>query len=469
MLRDEQKELLMERLLAELDLENISYVRIGGYNARPRSAKLGLIESIRTQSIKGVWRRWARALLGGAYISNGWEPPSSIKKLDEKLNNLMGSIERPSKISIKVDIIEANPWILGERLPHELRNIPRLKLLTMKRREKETEKEIEECLYRKLRFTLRIFEHEKLNPTERHFLVSSLIVALSFGGIGSITTRGFGKFMIKSIKGREKKEFEDLNETLREIYHEKNRNMLAKKLKKLLFDNALRTAKEYVRSIGDFRKRLNEEYIPSYPIIVDNASIFRLDVPASFNNLERALECIGKSVMKVAWKRNWREDGKRYHTWVLGMPRGQMLPYEEDGKKVKKKTGYYIKVRNNLQEGRLRSPISFTLIRSHDHLYHVVVYGFVTRDLALLLERKSNSDIKQLVHVSIYCTKPSIKRVVGKYKKRNETKVLNDLKLAFRIPPHADRFYCAQKAYDHAWERVINHLKRCQGGGNVGF
>jgi len=102
-----QKELLNETLLMEVQCQNISYLRIGGYNARPYSLNLDLKEVMRTSELKGHLRWWSRALFLGVY-----KDAKTYKEIESKfINSILGSEskEGASKIRIKVD------WNINEK------------------------------------------------------------------------------------------------------------------------------------------------------------------------------------------------------------------------------------------------------------------------------------------------------------------------------------------------------------------
>jgi len=97
-----QTSLLKETLLMEIVCKNSSYLRIGGYNARPYSLILNLKESIRTSKIKGYLRWWARVLFLGSHPNI--KTYKGIEK--EIIGKILGSESKDegvSKIRIEVD------------------------------------------------------------------------------------------------------------------------------------------------------------------------------------------------------------------------------------------------------------------------------------------------------------------------------------------------------------------------------
>ena len=135
-LQEAQKEILKDCIIAEIELNNITPVRIGGYNARPYSGVLNLTEKVRSQNIKGLWRWWARAILAGAQLSAQGLPPSSISEIDDEVSKLLGSTKESSRFFIYVDE-ESSSLISADKLQY----IPRIKLITMGLKGKERKEE----------------------------------------------------------------------------------------------------------------------------------------------------------------------------------------------------------------------------------------------------------------------------------------------------------------------------------------
>jgi len=84
-----QEELKNRNLLFRIECENASYLRIGGYNARPYSITLGIHEGIRPSKIKGYLRWWSRVL------ELSVNPDlMDYKMADKKVGKYLGSEEK---------------------------------------------------------------------------------------------------------------------------------------------------------------------------------------------------------------------------------------------------------------------------------------------------------------------------------------------------------------------------------------
>ncbi|MEM3404679.1 MAG: type III-B CRISPR module RAMP protein Cmr1 [Nitrososphaeria archaeon] len=91
-----QKNLLEAReFIAEIDVETITFTRIGGYKATPYSLKLNLPSEPIAKSLKGVWRWWARTAIVGAH--NG---KIDYRKANEYLNKVLGGTGKGEGVSL---------------------------------------------------------------------------------------------------------------------------------------------------------------------------------------------------------------------------------------------------------------------------------------------------------------------------------------------------------------------------------
>jgi hypothetical protein len=60
-----QEDIKNKNLIFSVKVTNSSYLRIGGYNARPYSLKLGIGERLRPSKIKGILKWWLRVVILG--------------------------------------------------------------------------------------------------------------------------------------------------------------------------------------------------------------------------------------------------------------------------------------------------------------------------------------------------------------------------------------------------------------------
>ncbi|MEM2982019.1 MAG: type III-B CRISPR module RAMP protein Cmr1 [Candidatus Bathyarchaeia archaeon] len=421
-----QENILERDLIAEIKLSNITPIRIGGYNAKPFSHALNLMEIPRVQSMKGLWRWWARAILAGAILHNKGSLPKGISNIDKMVSKLLGSTKESSKLFIQLTI---EPNKISYISSSELKNIPRVKLVTMGL--SDWEKRIIEQYYKTLSLKVTIGTRKNIEENSNDavmFALSSLIISIIFSGIGSITTRGFGKLKINNVESKNPKlstEIINLDKLLKELYQKDDEYDITKKLKDLIL-----VSLEYASSYMSLERRVSDikiSEIPLYPTLLLNCDpeIFRLEtICISKRNSQQILECLGRSVLKTEWKRKKympiKSSGKYLHTWVLGLPRYQELTYEEDGKRKKQLTGYII---DNEKEKRRQSPIGFTILECSNGLA-LVMYGFLTSEFSKKLKGYNTSILK---HIGVHITNSNIKEVVRKIKSIEETNVYDDL------------------------------------------
>jgi CRISPR-associated protein Cmr1 len=446
-LQEAQKEILKDYVIAEIELNNTTPVRIGGYNARPYSSVLNLTEKVRSQNIKGLWRWWARAILAGAQLSAQGSPPSNISEINDEVSKLLGSTEENSHFFIHVDE-ERSSLISADKL----QRISRIKLITMGLKGKERE---EEQYFSQLSFKLSLGTRVLLteqNKSVAMFALSSLLISLIFSGIGSMTTRGFGKLKINRLETKNqllKGEIEDLNQILNELYAQTTEKDVTDKLKKMIW-RSLNYASNY-KFFGKKVRNVKVDQLPALSILLPDCEpqIFKIDTLCiSDKDIYEILKIIGISTLKAGWKlkreqkspielqrpsmiKYLRIQGKDFHTWVLGLPRYQ------------KKTGYFP---DNL---RRQSPIGFTLIRCLNKNYAIILYGFLTNEFAKLLKNYENLTLK---HKGVY-----------------QTNVYDDIlargvtfpKTSESINPVMPTEVVYQRCFEAAWQFISEIVREC--------
>ena len=442
---DVQRSILSDWIIAEIDLENITPIRVGGYNARPVSDRLGIIEGIRTQSIKGVWRWWARAILAGAMLSRNIPLPSSISDLDKEISQLLGSTEASSEFFIQLAFDKRGAAYITS---DNLLNIPRIKLITRSMTKHEMEKI--ERYYNKLGLKLIFGSRKSVRENDKNaimFALSSLIIALIFSGIGSITTRGFGKLSIINLETKThvlKNEIANLKQLLDKIHQQGSEEGITNGLKELI-SVSLNYAANY-KSLGKAGREIRVYKLPKIPTLALNCTpeVFRVEtICISRRNAIRILECLGKSTMKVEWKRSLglpiTSPGKNLHTWVLGLPRYQRLtgylPNSEKGKEI-----------------RRQSPIGFTVLKCHEG-FAIILYGFLTADLSRLLTGYKNLVLK---HIGFHARRRNVTSVYDDLVTRGLVSTTGRL---IQIDPAMPTEEIYRVCFNEAWEFVKKIIK----------
>jgi len=355
-----QDRLLDEDRLATITVETVTPLRIGGYNAKPYSERLQLMEKPRTQSLKGVWRWWARALIAGALLSfNGKE--IELTNINEKLNPLLGSTTSASKLSLRIHEIEKGAVIKGENLQ---KKISRINLLMRSRDKKEQELiKREELYYKELKFKVDLIRRVNIKERKEKFALASLTLAFMLGGLGSIQTRGLGKFTV-SLDDKTRSKNLELGGAIDRVYGSSNSAELTDALIemiKLAFDYT----QSFLKSKSKLTVKVKRSLIPA--IIPNSPNIFRIKTfKKPYNNPIEALIHIGNATLGRNWRRFCFALTRNINicscvAYMLGLPRGRRF------------------------RGRRRANIGFSVIRNKAG-YMVVMYGFKTTDITRLLK-----------------------------------------------------------------------------------
>lgn len=427
-LEEIQEQLLdKEALLAELELENITPVIIGGYNARPYSSVLGLVEEPRPTEIKGMWRWWARALVSGALIEDKKIDVGSIAKADEIIAHVLGGRIgeklKPSKVLLKIKLLEKNVDKLSDYNKDSKDNkdsIVRLKLLAQGIEDWEYEERF--TAYKGLKLKIKIYKYLSPGtsvPTSFYeFAIASLLLSLVFSGLGAITTRAFGSVKVKINRtAGYLKESQKFKELLDDLYEKRLDLSRAKIIISKLVDLALESSRNYLNDLQNHSSLtisgLRAGNLPSIPSVVRSSSnMFRFEVlPCRSTNVYQVLSVISSSVLKQNMKSPCfnvgnRAPGAHIHTFIIGLPRSSEIPYG----RYRLKTGYIVlsnRISNpvvyrwkqisvaisavdNAKTSRLRrvSTIGFTVLKNEPVL--VLMYGMLAKDLDLIK--------KELIH-----------------------------------------------------------------------
>lgn len=422
-----------EVLLAELELENTTPVIIGGYNARPYSSVMGLMEEPRPTEIKGMWRWWARALVSGALIESKGVDIGSITEANKVvayvLGGRIGGELKPSKVLLSIELLSKDV----EDLSSYMKRIARLNLIAqgIKSKKELRERELRErfSAYTRLKLRLKVYEFPSLYvniPASFYeFAISSLLLSLMFSGLGAITTRAFGSVKVRVSKlsknlGRVQR-FRELLNTL----YEKDLDVgKAKDIVSEVVDLALESSLNYLNDlVKHFNLKISGSKVgnlPSIPSVVKSYSnMFRLEVlSCKSTDVYQVLSTIGKSVLKQKMKEmgspcfgvGRTASGAHIHTFIIGLPRSSEIFYGN----LKLRTGYIvlkqsinkpqqyhrsqvgqaINAVNADKTGRLRriSTIGFTVLRNKPML--ILVYGMLAKDIDLIK--------KDLVHRGVH-------------------------------------------------------------------
>ncbi|MEM3815999.1 MAG: hypothetical protein QW341_04045, partial [Candidatus Bathyarchaeia archaeon] len=275
--------------------------------------------------------------------------------------------------------------------------IPRVRLLLMKRGgEKDTldinnidseaivkylervKEEIAVLVNRGLKFKISLYgskDAEKVN-----FALSSLLLSIILGGIGSITKRAFGSLKLLSFKfGDELKIDQEIQKIFKELQD-----------KEFTKDELKETIEKLCNITVNFAKKLFN---------IDKAQDFHgiSTVPSLSNIRIEVVDCvspnlvkIGNAFVKQTWKPHPMVQGRDLHTWILGLPRFQ------EG------TGYAVKIKHDHQTYdplRRLSSIGVRYFEARNKNF-IIVFGLLSDDWPKDLyhiRRKEQRDREKLV------------------------------------------------------------------------
>jgi CRISPR type III-B/RAMP module RAMP protein Cmr1 len=412
--------------IAKIQIKNITYSIVGGYNAGTFSYTLNTYEALRSQTVKGVWRWWLRALLASVI--------NDVKEIRNKENEILGSTEYASRYVLHVynesqinkvqeesvqkykilmkekklrcNVSEIFPKIKSSRSIIPLP--PRIILLLQLGNLSEISEKISGYNPGSLNSTIKVFKRANSNSQVDKVAISALLLSIILGGFGAITKRGFGSFKIEKLELNNMKEIEDI---ILKTYNSKDIEEIKNNLNNLI-KISIDYAKEYLNKSSTINK------IPEISSLcmdnIDNVKPFEFDVikintdikDEKINNLYKIfnfdlsstlmLTKIGYSKTKLLWKLHSGKDltdkGFEYHTWVLGFPRSQ----EYDTKKLKcekisleihensKKDYREVKsVITGYDAGSNRRASSITikpLIKLKESEWIVLAYRFISKD-----------------------------------------------------------------------------------------
>lgn len=344
-------------LIAEIEAETITFTRLGGYNARPYSFELDILNGLSAKSLKGVLRWWSRAAVVGALggTIDYAEANKYLKQIYGGVRRREGEKTTASKIQLTVETIFPQS---SEQRAKDAQNIhqkhhesrdqlpPRMRLLLLAggQRDKEERKTLET---KNIKFKIQLLGER--NPRLCNFVMASLLMTLILGGVGSMTRRGFGSLKPSSIR---------LGEDINWDTHLED---ICNKLTSERFD-----ANSLTDLLNDLRDKTIQYAKTCFKI---NYSQPGLSIPLvpSLHNLElRVLSCRNPNLSdlgEVFLRNTWRREKFLGHTWVLGLPRNM------------KNTGYFD------ERKRLRriSSIGLRIFSIHDSTF-VILYGFLSHD-----------------------------------------------------------------------------------------
>jgi CRISPR type III-B/RAMP module RAMP protein Cmr1 len=277
-----------------------------------------------------------------------------------------GEIKSTKKEKIEINLKISNLY--------ELIEIPRIKILLMKRETEEDtlskdnidndkilnylkriKEEVATLITEGMKFKIAIYGYG--NDEEVNFALSSFLLSLIFGGIGSITKRAFGSLKISSFTFGNTLEIDhELKNIIQDLQSKDfTENELKNTIKKLC-----EIAIKYAQQSFKIPTIQSAQTIPLVP------SLHNIKIEVKESSTVK-LDKVGNAFLKQTWKRNFRISGKNLHTWILGLPRFQQ------------KTGYAKKKNNNYSSERRISSIGVRYFKIKNRVF-IILYGLLSSD-----------------------------------------------------------------------------------------
>ena len=358
---------MSEPEILRLRVKNITPTIIGGYKATTYSSKLRIAEGFRSQELKGIWRWWFRALLAGSIWDRlGKIDKEGIKNVRKKTELLLGSTKSSSKFILQVFGTACEPVFPSKKdLP------PRLNILRLTR-DRDKLRYYDDG---SLNYEIVLLErpYSNLGGNDVRVSVGSLITALIFQGIGAITRRGFGSLEVVNYEfkrfGEDFQHYSSFLNKLKEVTSETQAEKLLRDFIKDVHEDFTEFL-ELKNLIGETSKEGN----PPFSVVSTDDRIFKLRVKeVSATCSMDLLNKLGNAVMKVQWKRliykSLKEPDGRFHSWILGLPRGSQT----------EKHGYSIGEKG-FELGRRPSAISLRALKKIENKWLCLIYGFLSQD-----------------------------------------------------------------------------------------
>jgi CRISPR type III-B/RAMP module RAMP protein Cmr1 len=465
-----QEKVKEKNWLFTIRFTNSSYLRVGGYNARPYSIELNIYEKVRSSKIKGFLRWWTRVLTLGQNPSL-----TNYKDADEEISKYVGSEKKEfgqSKFFLDIkceinkkaieefrnripEIIDyiTNKKKIGNEQLRDLGDVARIKLISLERKE---EKDKPEKYRKRLREELSLYPPYSITVTLSvytyksdftHILASGLmnllgsaVLMLIFSGFSAFSARGFAGCKLLDININPKLNDIIKSDLLKNIYNVYNicKEIINSRDKKVLEENI----KKLIKSLNI--KELKS--IPNVPTLDSSFKYFQFRVFEVKQNYstERILKIINESVMKATWKRLDRPDNKQaikipgegYHTWILGLPRTQ------------RNTGYVVFRNGEKKEAfRRKSAIGINIFENNNKKF-VILHGFISNDWPVITKDKQGKELI-LKHLSSIHKKGE-KEIIEK----EITKIMN-------VSSNSE---AVNIAFDQAFRYIEMKLKEVEGG-----
>lgn len=282
---------LLNKVL-EIEVKNSTPILIGGYDTQAKSNIHR--ETLRTQSLKGLWRWWLRALIAGKYWGTNIDEDNLVKTILNEEGLILGFTDKKGAEASKLAIRFLEQHVdYGE---YHTSDIPRIRLLTLRGKISYIK-----SLKGLLSVYSREYQGESLKSEELKLATTALLLSLSLSGLGKGGRRGLGCLDLKVVKDDVK-----LPEVLKQ-------GLSREAIEELLRDRLKSIPR---REISDF------EDLPPMPAIAPNSfKLWFIDYKSK--NVMNVLRDFQDFTLNIVRGASLIPDPLRseFKTWILGLPR----------------------------------------------------------------------------------------------------------------------------------------------------
>jgi len=327
--------------------------RIGGYNANPYDKELDMNELPRVTEVKALWRWWLRTVYSACNCGE-----KNYRDLDNEVGMILGSANMSSKLALALTVVTNMKKVVEQRNLENYVRVPRLKLLT----HKKSEEEKKEILYipERVQAIISVYRNRgNIEEKELKVAIATFMLSLLLGGLGSISSRGFGSIIIRHVSINERYG-EQLKEIVRYIT-----NILNSRSSKEL-EERINEFVSYVINLVCEGKMCRADKLPKVPTLMPERYFKLKAIEPNCSNVLDIIVAIGNACLKASWRRflNIEKELDDRYIWILGLPRTSMD-----------------------KKSRRPSAIRFKYFESSMGKRFIIVYGFLSRDWPLELQR----------------------------------------------------------------------------------
>lgn len=258
-------------LIAKVTFENSSYLKLGGYNGKLRSAELNIMETLRPSEVKGFLRWWYRAIYACLKIGKNYREIE-----EEYVNDVLGSTRAQSLIRLETSAE------IEDGVDEKITELCKDKSKEICKSKKGIKKYICSKLndsYKPHKFkgTIKLYFNGKKSLDYNQIIrimvaVIALILALIFEGIGASSSRGFAGVKLLTFNVNKNAIISALSEKNRASEVERHISDLENRVNRLITASTRDELRSAIEELLNFVAnligcRINLQSIPFIPTV----------------------------------------------------------------------------------------------------------------------------------------------------------------------------------------------------------